>query len=962
MATWTGTGAHNNNFTGTLTVTEDSYNVAGNSSTVSYSLVLTGNSGYYFQDYYLETQISINGSLVQDRDEKISMPTPSQGVSNYTVCSGTVQVPHNADGTKTITVWATMETVTTQSYLPGEIKMPSGLNGSLTLTTIPRESTMTVPSLTVGTSATFTISANSNTFSHTITYSFEGLTGTAATVSAGVTTASWTPPTSFYAKMPSSTSGTVSLVLHTFSGGTEIGSKSYSKTVSIPSSIKPTAPTVTLSPVNSNAWLNSNSIYAGGYTKLKVVSSATAGTGATMSSYTISGAVSGTGASYTSSSALSAGSKSVTVTATDSRGRTNSTTKSVTFQEYSNPTFSTFKATRGTYNNGTWTADAYGNHIRVEAVGSVSLSSDGNTGTKTVKIGNTSPAATSGNYYYFTNTNAATAYTVSGSITDLVGNTGTKSLSVAANPSASTLTIPTLTIGSAATLTITAASNTLSHKITYSFSGLSGTVATLNAGVSSTSWTPPTTFYAKLPNSTSGEVTLVLKTYSGATEIGSNTYTATVNVGTSIKPTAPTVTLSPVNTNAWLNSQGLYVGGYSKVRVQSSATAGSGATIISYTISGAFSATGADKTSGVLTSGNKTIKVTATDSRERTNYTSTTVTFLSYSNPSLTTFKAVRGTYAGGSWTSDTGGEHIRVQAIGSVSLSTQGNTGTIVVKIGNTNPDATSGNYYYFTSTNGTTAYTVTGTITDSVGNSALKKLTVPTIEVPLNINVDLPGVGVGMIAQNAAQLDINANWVIGPHGITGSQYYEAGNYGINMKNSDIINGNGIYFNDISSARDEGIIFPRSNANWDTLQVVDGEVRLMPDHPINSDTATKRLLTVDDLYYKSGDSESFNGVLCAGHVSGSTKGIRLAVWTPKLMTNISTVTLTAMSGTIRGGRGYINGTSGDVDWTTIGTCSATKVGTNMIRIALDVSTAFSNLDNNTPVVFYSDVLSFSFS
>lgn len=844
MATWTGTGAHNANYTGTLTVTEDSYNVAGNTSTLSYSLVITGNSGYYYQDIATASQISINGSLVQDRSEQITMPVPSGGVSTKTICSGTVVVPHNADGTKTVTVWATITTPSTQYYLPGEIKMPSGLNGSLTLTTIPRESSMTVPSLTIGSSGTFTISANSSTFTHSITYTFGNLSGTAATAAAGVTSVSWTPPNTFYNEMPYSTSGYVSLVLHTYSGGTEIGSKSYTGTVYVPDSIKPTAPTVTLTPVNTNAWLNSKGLYVGGYSKVKIDSSASPGTGSYISGYTITNSVTGSGASYTSG-VLDAGSKTISVTVADTRGRTNFTTVYVHFQEYANPQFTTFKAVRGTYSNGSWTSNEYGNHIRVQAVGSVSLSESGNTGTKTVKIGNTSPNYTSGNYYYFTGTDAVTSYTISGSITDSVGNTATKSVTVSANPAASTLSIPSLTIGSSATLTVTPVSNTLSHKITYSFSGLSGTIATLAAGTTTASWTPPTTFYAKLPNATSGTVSIVLKTYSGATETGSKSYNATVNVGSSIKPTVPTVTVTPVNTNAWINSKSIYVAGYTKIKVQSSATAGTGASISAYTISGAISGTGASYTSGVISSsGNKSITVTATDTRDRSNYKSTSVTYLAYSAPSLTTFKATRGTYSGGSWTSNTSGDHIRVQAVGSVSLSANGNTGTITVKTGNTNPDATSGNYYYFTSTNATTPYTFTGTITDSVGNTTTKTLTVPTIEVPLNIDVDLPSVGVGMIAQNAKQLDINPSWRVSPHVITKDQYYTQGNYGINMSNSDLVSPNGIYFTDTANASGEGVNFIRSNNNWDTIYALDGSAYIQSNHALGSTASAARFIT----------------------------------------------------------------------------------------------------------------------
>lgn len=328
-------------------------------------------------------------------------------------------------------------------------------------------------------------------------------------------------------------------------------------------------------------------------------------------------------------------------------------------------------------------------------------------------------------------------------------------------PRASSMTLPSsFTINSSGSITIQMASNTFSHTITYSGYGLSGTVANLNAGVSSTSWTPPTSFYAKLPNSTSGTVTLTLTTKSGATTVGTATYNTTINVPSSIKPTAPTVTLAPVNTNAWISSKGIYVGGYSAVKVTSSATAGSGATISSYTISGAFSGSGTPYTSGVLSAGAKSITVTATDSRGRTNSTTTSVTFLTYTYPGLTTFSAVRGTYSGGSWTSNVNGNHIRVEAVPSVALSANGNTASVTVKIGNTNPDATSGNYYYFTSTNATTSYTVTGTVSDSVGNTTSRSLTVPTIEVPLNINVDLPGIGVGMIAQSAHRFEVAPAW----------------------------------------------------------------------------------------------------------------------------------------------------------------------------------------------------------
>lgn len=736
-----------------LIMSEQSQSVANNTTTIAYELRLTSGS-YNFGQYGAGWEVWINGTRVAYHDRNTSDRYSIAKNSSWTIASGTTTVTHNADGTKTINCSASLDMA--GSPAPGALSCPET---SWTLTTIPRASTMSVPSFTIENTGTMTITMASNTFSHTITYSFSGLTGTAASVGAGVTSASWTPPSTFYAKLPSSTSGTVTLVLHTYSGGTEIGSKSYTTTVYVSSSIKPTAPSITLYPVNSNAWLNTKGLYVGGYTKLRVVSSASAGSGASVSSYSVSNAFTATGADVTSSSALAAGSRTAAVTVTDSRGRTNSNSKSVSFLSYSNPTVS-LSAERGTYSGGSWTSNASGDHIRVTATPSVSLSANGNTGTVTVKLGSsTSPNATSGNYYYFTGTVATTSYTANATVTDSVGNSGSASLSIGVTAVASTLSYGTLNIGSSVTFTISRNNSNFTHTITASLGSSSATVGT-NLGTSTT-WTIPSGWLSEIPSATSKNGTLVLTTYRGGTQVGSNTYTATFYVPSSVKPTAPSITLTPVNTNAWINTQGLYVGGYTKLKVQSSATAGSGASMSSYSVTGAFTATGSNVTSSsALSAGSKNVTVTATDSRGRTNSNTASVTFLTYTNPSLTTFTAERGTYSGGVWTASETGAHIRVTAVPSISLSSQGNTATVTVKIGATSPDATSGNYYYFTSTNETTSYNITGTVSDSVGNNGSRSLTVPTIEVPVNINVDLPGVGFGMIAQKPHTVEISPNW----------------------------------------------------------------------------------------------------------------------------------------------------------------------------------------------------------
>lgn len=53
--------------------------------------------------------------------------------------------------------------------------------------------------------------------------------------------------------------------------------------------------------------------------------------------------------------------------------------------------------------------------------------------------------------------------------------------------------------------------------------------------------------------------------------------------------------------------------------------------------------------------------------------------------------------------------------------------------------------------------------------------------------------------------------------------RYYSSGQWGINMRNSDIIGVNSIYTNDVSETPTEGILFSRSNGNYDGIRAANG-------------------------------------------------------------------------------------------------------------------------------------------
>lgn len=410
-------------------------------------------------------------------------------------------------------------------------------------------------------------------------------------------------------------------------------------------------------------------------------------------------------------------------------------------------------------------------------------------------------------------------------------------------PNPSTLNVSPLTIGTSSTFYVTSESSSYSHTITYQFRNTTGTVANMSAGASTATWTPPSTFYQLMPNTTFDQIVFVLITKSGGATIGSTVFQTTVDIAPNIKPSNLSITLEPVNTNAWISANNLYVGGFTKLKVTSSATAGTGATMDQYNISGAFSATGSPATSTIpLNAGSQVVYVTAYDTRGRSVGGQASATFLSYNPPSFSSFSAVRGTYAGGTWTTDQSGDHIRVTAVPQYSLSTQGNTATVTVKINNTSPQASSGNNYYFTNTLGSTIYTVNGSVTDDVGQSSTRTLTVPSVEVPFNINVDLPGVGVGMIAQSARVLDVSPSWELhatGKYKAVGSQFLEDGTYGIDMSNSDIINFNALFSSNVADSYDEGINFMRQNGNWDKIYAKDGTPYFMADIPTGGPATT---------------------------------------------------------------------------------------------------------------------------
>ena len=88
---------------------------------------------------------------------------------------------------------------------------------------------------------------------------------------------------------------------------------------------------------------------------------------------------------------------------------------------------------------------------------------------------------------------------------------------------ASRVACASFNLGTNTTISITRDNKAYTHTLKYSFNGATGTIVTKTTQTSYV-WEPPTsTFYSKIPNSTSGYGTITCETYNGASLVGTTT-------------------------------------------------------------------------------------------------------------------------------------------------------------------------------------------------------------------------------------------------------------------------------------------------------------------------------------------------------------------------------------------------------------------------------------------------------
>ena len=306
-------------------------NTTANTTSVTAKLQLVGHYALY-ATALSGSYISVGGSK-SEYSKTISYDSTS-ATTTTVLATKTVTVNHNSDGTATCALAGTF--VMNGSYRGNSVGTMS-VSSTITLPTIPRSSGLTVAtSVNTGSALSGTVTPSSTSFNHKVELKVGSTVKQTITLATGTNTFSATIPHSWF---PSSTSGTVAVVLSTYNGTTLIATTTQNVTANVPSTVVPSVSAFTAaSSVTSGTF---SGLYVQGKTTAKLTATATAGDGSTIASYTYSGlGINSTVTANTATTATlaSSGSQTYTVTVKDARGRTASKTVTITVYPYAVPT------------------------------------------------------------------------------------------------------------------------------------------------------------------------------------------------------------------------------------------------------------------------------------------------------------------------------------------------------------------------------------------------------------------------------------------------------------------------------------------------------------------------------------------------------------------------------------------------------------------------------------------------
>ena len=296
----------------TITLVENSYDLAANTSSVTATVKIQATNSWNLISP--SGQITFGGNA----SGSYSFTHTFDKYTTTTLYTRTFTVNHNADGTGQVTASAYFDT----GVSPGRITASATLN----LTRLARASTISVSgTLTVGEASKIHITSQiSHTYVHDITWSCAGETGNVVLGVFGNSDVNFTPPSWLASDITSGTSATMTLTCKTklSTTGALIGTTSITVQVRLPTGLDPTISSVALS--DTKGYATKYGAYVVGESSLRAVISAQLKNGASASEYAVNvvndGQKTSTSSTVTYGAVKNAGNLTVKCRVKDSRG------------------------------------------------------------------------------------------------------------------------------------------------------------------------------------------------------------------------------------------------------------------------------------------------------------------------------------------------------------------------------------------------------------------------------------------------------------------------------------------------------------------------------------------------------------------------------------------------------------------------------------------------------------------
>lgn len=346
-------------------------------------------------------------------------------------------------------------------------------------------------------------------------------------------------------------------------------------------------------------------------------------------------------------------------------------------------------------------------------------------------------------------------------------------------PRTSTLTAPDGVMGETVNLSIAKAAPSLRHTITYTCGDASGTIAS-NDDRTVIPFAIPIGLAAQNTRGKTATITYTIITYTGSTELGRSSVSATLTIPSSLRPRVSAGWAGVTYNNAGTKASNIaaFVQGYSKAEVTFNGSlvdvSGSyGATIDHYSIvHGATEYRYSPYRTGVLNaSGNQTVTCYVYDSRGY--FESVNLGFFvnPYAIPTLSGIEVFR---CDGNGLPNASGTYLSVKGIAAASAVSGLNSVTLTAKYKQTEGGYTSP----ITLQNGVvtilggglisaaSSYIVMLAATDTLGNEATVTVQISTDSVAFNIRDRGNGAAFGKYAEHDKMLDIPGDWVFAKNG----------------------------------------------------------------------------------------------------------------------------------------------------------------------------------------------------